>query len=440
MHEGVIEKQFYRYVIPSICTMVLGGFYTIVDGYFIGNAMGDVGLAAINLGWPIPALVYACASGIGIGGSVLVSTYMGENNVQLTNKAKGNTLMLLAIVTLLLMLFLGLFADDVLVLLGAKGLVYTYGYDYIKVLTIGAALQIFGTGCTPILRNSNRSMQAMIIMIVGLFTNIFLDWAFVQVLDWQMMGAALATILAQGVACVSCLWLILSDEHKLTKQDFKLDQGLVKNILRVGVSPFGLSISPSLVIICANWQCLAVGGETAVAAYSVISYLLCPMQEILRGVGEGVQPLISFCNGAGKITEIKLLLRKTHRLVGILAILLGVLMFTNAQSLPSIFKVSIEASEMIVAACRIISFAFIFIGIVKTYSAYFYAIREPKASSIIIYGESLLVTPILMFVLPQFMGLNGIWSVTLVNAFIMAGVSLFLNRMLVKNIIETDNY
>lgn len=432
MQESVIEKQFYRYVIPSICTMVLGGFYTIVDGYFIGNAMGDVGLAAINLGWPIPALVYACASGIGIGGSVLISTYMGEKNIQLTNKAKGNTLTLLAVASVLLMVLLAVFADEVLVLLGAKDLVYTYGYDYIKVLTIGASLQIFGTGCTPILRNSNRSVQAMIIMITGLFTNIFLDWYLVSILDLKMSGAALATILAQGVACVSCLWLILKDEHKLKKYDFRLDKGIVKNILRVGISPFGLSISPSLVIVCANWQCLRVGGETAVAAYSVISYLLCPMQEILRGVGEGVQPLISFCNGAGKTVEIKHLLKKTNRLVSLLAILLGVFMFTYAQLLPAIFKVSYEASEMIVAACRIISFAFIFIGIVKTYSAYFYAIREPRASSILIYGESLVVTPILMFALPQVLGLNGIWSVTLVNAIFMACLSLLLNKQLVK--------
>lgn len=427
MHEGIVEKQFYRYVIPSVCTMVLGGFYTIVDGYFIGNAMGDVGLAAINLGWPIPAFIYACASGIGIGGSVLLSTYQGEKNFILANKAKGNTLVLLGISTLILMLGLWLYADDLLVLLGAKGMIYDYGYDYIQILTIGTVLQVFGTGCIPILRNSNHSYAAMIIMIMGLISNILLDWYLVQILDLQMIGAALATILAQGIVCLCCLKILFNASEHVHKTEYKLDKKIALNILRIGISPFGLSISPSLVIICANWQCLNVGGETAVAAYSVISYLLCPIQEILRGVGEGIQPLISYCNGGGKIAEIKKLMNKTNCLVTLLAVLLGSFMFVFSAYLSSIFKVSHEASIMITSACRIISFSFIFIGIVRTYSAYFYAIRKPKSSMLLIYGESLFVTPILMLILPRIFGLNGIWSVTFITAIIMATISRILN-------------
>ena len=104
------EKQFWKYVLPSMLTMLLGGFYGIVDGFFIGNAVGNDGLAAINLAWPLTALILATGTGLGVGGSVLMSIRNGEGRTQAANQAKGGALLLLAIVSVVFTLLFSLSA------------------------------------------------------------------------------------------------------------------------------------------------------------------------------------------------------------------------------------------------------------------------------------------------------------------------------------------
>ena len=279
-----IEKQFWRYVLPSMLTMLLSGFYAIVDGYFVGNALKDAGLAAINIGWPIASFILAVSTGIGVGGSVLISTYRGAEDENASRQAKGNTLMLLCLFAILSITLIFISTPWLLRLFGAKGEVYDLAYEYLFVIVLGSSLQIFGTGCTPILRNSNRSIQAMLIMLFSLFTNIVLDAVLVPTMG--MSGAALATVAAQGFSALFCLLLIFTDKkNPLKRSDFVLNKRMCKNIIRIGVSPFGLTFSPSIVIIFANWQCLNYGGEIAVAAYSALSYVLQATMELLHGIG-----------------------------------------------------------------------------------------------------------------------------------------------------------
>lgn len=426
MTHDKIEKQFWRYVLPSMLTMLLSGFYAIVDGYFVGNALKDAGLAAINIGWPIASFILAISTGIGVGGSVLISTYRGAEDEETSRHAKGNTLMLLCIFAVLSITLIFISTPWLLRLFGAKGEVYDLAYEYLYVIVLGSSLQIFGTGCTPILRNSNRSIQAMIIMLFSLFTNIVLDAVLVPPMG--MTGAALATIVAQGFSAFFCLLLIFKDKKsRLKRQDFILNKRICKNILRIGVSPFGLTFSPSIVIIFANWQCLNYGGEIAVAAYSALSYILQATMELLHGIGEGVQPLISYCNGAGRHDLVRSLLRRARRLVMILGILFGIMIIAFDSVIPVVFGASHEAAVMIESACMISSIAFFFSGLVKCYSSYFYAIRETRASTLLIYGDPLLLTPLLMLILPLFFDINGIWAVLPVTQIILCILAIYID-------------
>ncbi|WP_373127035.1 MATE family efflux transporter [Dielma fastidiosa] len=421
-----IEKQFWRYVLPSMLTMLLSGFYAIVDGYFVGNALKDAGLAAINIGWPIASFILAVSTGIGVGGSVLISTYRGAEDENASRQAKGNTLMLLCLFAILSITLIFISTPWLLRLFGAKGEVYDLAYEYLFVIVLGSSLQIFGTGCTPILRNSNRSIQAMLIMLFSLFTNIVLDAVLVPTMG--MSGAALATVAAQGFSALFCLLLIFTDKkNPLKRSDFVLNKRMCKNIIRIGVSPFGLTFSPSIVIIFANWQCLNYGGEIAVAAYSALSYVLQATMELLHGIGEGVQPLISYCNGAGRHDLVRSLLRRARRLVMLLGISFGVLIVAFDSLIPVIFGASSEAGVMIESACLISSVAFFFAGLVKCYSSYFYAIRETRASTLLIYGDPLLLTPLLMLILPVFFDINGIWAVLPLTQIILCAAALLID-------------
>lgn len=255
MDRKPIEKQFLKYVVPSMFTMLLSGFYTIVDGFFIGRAIGDVGLAAINIAWPITAVLLAMGTGIGTGGSVIMSTRRGEGDYPSACKAKGNTIVLLVMASALLTVFFLFLHEPILCVLGAEGAVHTAASEYVMIIIAGSTLQIFGTGLTPLLRNSRKTIAAMVIMVTGLLTNIFLDWYFIMPLQMGMSGAALATITAQGIVAVLSLIVLIREKDRrlhFKPQHFKLEKKLCGKILRTGVSPFGLSLSPSIILIFNN--------------------------------------------------------------------------------------------------------------------------------------------------------------------------------------------
>ena len=412
MDRKPIEKQFLKYVVPSMFTMLLSGFYTIVDGFFIGRAIGDVGLAAINIAWPITAVLLAMGTGIGTGGSVIMSTRRGEGDYPSACKAKGNTIVLLIMASALLTVFFLFLHEPILRVLGAEGAVHTAASEYVMIIIAVSTLQIFGTGLTPLLRNSRKTIAAMVIMVTGLLTNILLDWYFIMPLQMGMAGAALATITAQGiVAVLSVIVLVREKDRRLhfKPQHFKLEKKLCGKILRTGISPFGLSLSPSIILIFNNWQCLAYGGEAAVAAYAVASYIVESVMLFLSGIGEGLQPLISYLKGAREYQQMKAVKNKGLRVALIISCTLSVILFLVRGAVPAAFGTSPEASALMVNALLWSVFAFPLIAVAKLFSSYFYAVGEDRLALFMIYADPCFFTPVLLITLPLIFAIDGIW-------------------------------
>lgn len=404
------EKQFWKYVLPSMLTMLLGGFYGIVDGFFIGNAVGNDGLAAINLAWPLTALILATGTGLGVGGSVLMSIRNGEGRTQAANQAKGGALLLLAIVSVVFTLLFSLSAAQIMRFFGAEGHVLKLCVDYIQIIVYGTALQIFGVGLTPILRNTGRTVQAMVMMISGFATNIVLDWLFIMVFEWQLGGAALATIIGQGVVAVFSLIILVTDKQlRPTKADFKADKKTLGSIVRIGLSPFGSSLAPSVVIMFCNWQCIRYGGNPAVAAYSVLSYLSYSANSLMAGVGQGIQPIISYANGAKAFPTLLNVRRKALKVILALSVLLFLAAIPAQTLIAQLFGLSSTASLIFARSLWIASFAFPFMGIVKLGSEFFCAINKTRYSTILIYGDPLLLSPLFLMSLPLIFHLDGVW-------------------------------
>ena len=197
-------KQFLRYVLPSMAAFAFSGLYSIVDGYFVGNNVGDAGLAAINIAYPMIALVNAVGTGIGIGGAVFVSLTRGEGDAESEKKYLGNTLMFLLGASVVCTLLLLAVYRPFLQAFGATGEVLEGAKTYSLVLILCTALQVFATGCIPLLRNFGAAVGAMLAMSGGFVSNIFLDWLFVQYMSLGLFGAALATGIGQAVTVVPC--------------------------------------------------------------------------------------------------------------------------------------------------------------------------------------------------------------------------------------------
>ena len=239
-----LKRQFFRYALPSMLSQLLNSCFIIVDGFFIGRNLGDIGLAAINVAWPITAFIQAVSLGLGLGGAVRLSTALGRGDKEEAALARGNTLTALAAAGVAMSVGLWLACPVILPLIGAKGELYAPALEYSRMICALALGQTINTGVLPLLRGSHKTIQAMSFTIVGLLGNIFMDWLFIQAFQWGLAGAAVATGSAQILCAVLALpCLLASRELPLRRADFAPRWGMLRRIVQYGVSPFGLSIS-----------------------------------------------------------------------------------------------------------------------------------------------------------------------------------------------------
>ena len=427
MRKEIMKKQFWKYVLPSMFAMLLSGFYSIIDGLFVGNAVGNTALAAINIAYPIQVVLNATAIGIGIGGAVTMSWFRGKNQEKYCDQTIGTSFSLLVSAGILLPLVFYMITPQLLHLLGASGEVYIGAYEYIAVILIGGLLPVLGNGLNPLLRNHGKTIHATLCMSSGLITNIVLDYVLVFKMQMGLHGAALATIIAQGVvACSTLSFLWYSNIRHLPIRYFFPSKKLILRILRIGISPFGQTLVPCIVIILTNWMCLKYGGNDAVTVFSVVSYVLASAQLLLQGIGDGVQPLLSFYHGAKEEHIIHALYKKSFFLSIGCAILLSSGVFLFATPLTALFGVSTSIYEECRIALLITALSFPFIGITRLTSAVFYATGKSKNSSLLVYIEPYIILPACLIILSSTFALTGIWVAYPAAQIILSSIALIL--------------
>ncbi len=435
MNSKPIEKQFWKYVLPAMLTTTLDIFYVIVDGFFVGQAVGDPGLAAINLAWPVAALCFAVAKGIGSGGAVVMSTRRGAGDEEGAERARGNTVLMLLAASAVLTVSLTFFLEPVLRFLGAEGQMLELAMEYTRVVAIGCGAYVMSSGLTPLLRNRGKTVAAMCALSVSMIANVLLDALLTMVIPWGMFGAALATVISEGLSAAICAGVMLSDRKEwIRRRDLVPERKTVWNILKIGASPMGLFLSPSLVIVFSNWQCLAYGGEMAVAVYSVLSYLSGACQSLLQGVGEGVQPIISYCRGAENYAAMKRTLRKAAAMTMAMAVLAMALIFLFRGGLPDLFGTSEEVGNVICRAALFVMAALPFLGATRLLSSYFYAVDEPRLAMVMAYADPAAATPVFVFLLPMLFDLDGVWLAYPAAQAALAAAALWMLRRYHKRV------
>ncbi|WP_300368598.1 MATE family efflux transporter [Brachyspira sp.] len=422
-----MDNSFFRYIIPAIVSTMFGGLYIVVDGFFIGNSIGDIGLTSINLVYPIGTFIMATAIMFGMGGSVIMSTYLGAGNIEGFNKAKSSTFISLILISIILTVILILLKNPLIYLLGARGEVLKQADSYITTIVLGAGFQIISFGSMPIIRNSGKTIHAMIFMSFGLITNIFLDYLFLIVFRLEMFGAALATIIAQGLVAIISIYSLFIRKKNRTKirlSDFNLS--MTKRAVKIGLSPFGLVITPSIIVIFNNWQCIRYGGYLGTAAYSVMNYIYGSIFTLFEGVTEGCQPMISYFKGAAREDLMRKVLKKGILFDIILGLIIITIIFIFKNKLGILFGASLETNAIVSVGLPIISSSFILNPIVKLGTAYFYSSGESKYSTFLTYIDPLFVSPLCILILPLFFNLNGVWIAIPLSQFILSLLFFFI--------------
>lgn len=402
-------------------TMFLQSAYSIVDGLIVSNFVNDTALAAINVSWPIIAVITAIGTGIGCSGAVIMSTQQGAGHKRESNIVRGNVILALLAAGLLFTAVSLVLLEPLLQLMGARDELLGYAVAYGRIMLAGGTVQVLSCGLTPLLRNENRAVSAMVIMVTGFFLNLVLCVTFLEVFHWGIEGAAAAAICAQLFTVIACLVILIrKEENPLRPAQLRPQGGYWPRIFFNAVSPFGISLTPSLLILYHNIACMNSGSPLAVGAYALITSTVGSYRILLIGVADGIQPLSSFAFGARDYAAVRRIRNKSILTAVTISMLLFLFTLVTARFYPPLYGYTGDAAELSYRAVMLTSAQLIFTGLVRVTNSFFYAVGKIRYSLFMIYFDPLVMTPLVIAVLPLMIGLDGIWLTAVLT-------QLFLN-------------
>ncbi|WP_052446709.1 MATE family efflux transporter [Candidatus Soleaferrea massiliensis] len=420
-----IRKRFFQSVLPSMLAFALSGVYAIVDGFFVGNSMGDSSLAAINLAYPLTALIQAIGTGIGMGGAIQYAICDGMKQEQKRNRSLRTSVWLLAAAGVLFTVVLLPCAPMVLRAFGAQGEILTLAWEYTRLIAMGTMFQVLGTGLVPFIRNMGSAVFAMSAMIAGFLSNILLDYLLVWVYEFGMAGAAAATVIGQAVTLLFCLCFLFVRRSGLRCTHEKGERGPAKSILMTALSPFGLTFAPNITLILVNKSAMIHGGENAVTGFATIGYISGVVFLLLQGISDGSQPLISLLYGQGDAANAKKVRNMAFQFAAATAGVCMAVLFLLRNRAAVLFGASEQVVRMVGGMLPLFLAGYLFVSFSRTAVSYFYATEKNRFASCLIYGEPVLLF-LLLSVLPDIIGIFGTWLSVPLSQALAALASLVL--------------
>ena len=393
--------------------VIITSIYGVVDGVMVSNYVGTTSFAALNLIWPFIAILGSLGLMIGTGGSALVAKNLGEGN----NERACNLFSMLTVTAIVVGVVMGvlgfLVVEDVAKLLGAEGEMLAGSVTYGSILLLTLPLYVMQVYFQSLLITAERPKLGMWITIGAGLLHILLDVIFVGFWKWGLVGAAVATSISELFGGgVPLIYFIVKRKSEMTLRlgSIMLDiKALVQTCFN-GLSEFVMQISLSIVSMLYMYQLLRAAGENGVAAYGIMMYFAFTFVAVFIGYGIGCAPVVSYHYGANNTQELKSLLQKGLRLVGIGGIIVVAIAQILARQLCSIFvSYDEELLTLTIHAFRIYSLMFLVTGFNIFSSAFFTALNNGVLSAIISVLRTMVFEAGCVIVLPLIFGIEGIW-------------------------------
>ncbi len=403
--------KLMRFTLPTITMMIVTSLYSVVDGIFVSNVLGSEAFAAVNLIFPFPMMLSAVGFMIGTGGSALVSMTLGEGRKQKANEYFSMLVAFVSAAGVLLTIFGIAFIRPISMLLGAEGELLDGCIIYGSSLMLGLAPFMLQNCFQSFLVTAERPKLGLGISIAAGLTNMALDFLFIYVFPWGLVGAAAATVLSQvvgGVIPLIYFWRKNTSLLQLVWFHFEW-KPIIKSCVN-GSSEMLTNLSTSLLNMLYNLQLMRLVGENGVSAYGVIMYVSFIFTGTYLGYAIGAAPIVGYHYGAGNKKELKSLLRKSLLLITAVAVGLTALSEILSGGLAGIFvSYDRELMEMTKIAIQIYSLSYLISGFNIFGSAFFTALNDGPVSALISFVRTLLFQIIMILVLPALFGLNGVW-------------------------------
>lgn len=414
-------KSFYKYLIPSLISTVFLSTYAIIDGIFIGQKIGDVGLSAINIAWPITALIQCVGTAVGLSGGIYISSLKGEGKIEESNKMKLTTIIIIASLAIIFGLTLYFLSKPLLTLFGASGECLDYGYRYIKIILMGSLFQMLGVGLVPLLKNSGLVKSAAVAGFVSIGVNLLMDYIFMYPLGLGLEGAAYASVIAQFSSFLVC-FIPYAKELK----GVLFNKESMKSLFTGAIAPFILNFSYSFIIIITNAVCMHYGGNEAVAAYTLLSYLLFVIGAMGTGVADAIQPLFSYNYAKNQCEANYKMLGKCLKISFFLCAFTSIIIFLLNKPLEDLYNLSDAAREYYEDAIKYYIVGFLFVSLIRVICSYLYSVNDKKRANLITMAEPIILTPIIYLIMCLIIDINGVWLGFAIIQIILLSLGIFL--------------
>ena len=419
-----IPSLMIRMAIPSVIAQVINILYNIVDRIYIGHisGVGAAALTGVGLTFPIITLISAFSAFVGSGGAPLASIWMGKNDKKHAEKILGTGVFMLLCFSLILMAVFLIFQRPLLYAFGASDATIGYAMEYLTIYLIGTVFVEIALGLNPFIIAQGRSGTAMMSIVIGAVINIVLDPIFIFGFHMGVKGAAIATVISQAV---SAAWNVkaLMDKKavlKIVPACIRPDLRVIGQIFSLGISPFIMRSTESLISIVLNHQLQKFGGDLYVGSLTIMQSVMQLFSAPLSGYTQGVQPIVSYNFGAGKFDRV----RTTYRYMIFGSFLISFVTAASAMIFPEFYAMMFTNEGDLVALTGKVMPVFM--------------------AGMLIFGLQALLRKVILLVplaliFPNFFGVMGVYYAEPVADMISAVIASILFLCNIRKILTMEN-
>ena len=437
-----IGRLMVSMAVPSIIAQIINILYNIVDRIYIGHipGVGAAALTGVGITFPIITLISAFSAFVGMGGAPLAAIWMGKGDRKHAEKILGSGACLLVIFTIVLMAVFYLFQKPFLYMFGASDATIGYSLDYMSIYLLGTLFVELALGLNPFIISQGRSRIAMISIVIGAVVNIALDPLFIFVFGWGVKGAAIATVLSQAVSAAWNVNFLMGKKSSLRLSfcNIRPDFRIMGQICSLGISPFIMRATESLISIVLNRGLQMYGGDLYVGSLTIMQSVLQLFSAPLTGFTQGVQPIISYNYGAGKFDRVKKLYRSMIAVSFTISFVANMTAMCFPALYASLFTNDEELIGLVSRVMPVCLFGMLFFGLQNGIQPTFLALGQAKISLFIAMFRKVILLVPLALVLPRFFGVMGIYYAEPVSDIISAATACILFALNIKKILSKE--
>lgn len=430
-----IGPLMLKLAVPSVAAQVINMLYNIVDRIYIGHIpnVGDLALTGVGITFPIAMLLAAFAALAGAGGAPLASIQLGAGNKAEAERIMGNSLVILLVIAVLVTTGFSLFLEPILYAFGATDNLIQYAMDYGRIYMLGTIFVLLSLGLNPFISAQGKPVVAMASVTIGAVLNIVLDYVLIFIFDMGVKGAAIATVFSQGISALWVTGFLFSKRSslRLRLSLLKPSLGIIGRICALGIAPFVMESTESLVSVVLNNGLRTYGGELYIGSLTIMQSVMQVIATVTQGVTKGTQPIIGYNYGAKNYARV----RKTFKLLLTVCVSATLISCPLISLFPAtvarIFTPDTELIALVSKTMPVFFAGFWFFGAQWTCQTCFIALGQAKTSLFLALLRKVILLIPLAIILPKVTGsVMGIFWAEAIADFLasMTTLTIFMFR------------